>query len=352
MKKSVIILFLFILISCKEEKKYNTGHFIESVQNFEAVNTRFDDYNSTAPFIMHNYLLHFSSNRNSLGADFDIVGENMYMEWSKIDATLDIGTNRYDDRFAYLKPMFDSVNTSCNELGPFSLGYRKEISNSEIIWTDLMMYASDCSGNYDIKFIYSELHNNSVSSSYEIKPVQNIGFLNSAQNDLYPTFFGQDLYNYDLWGTDVSDIEKILFCSDRDGVYNLYEVNLPADSNLIRSLQSTNPVSIKKLSINSANDDKCPFVNGKLMVFTSNREGGYGGFDLYYSVYENGTWSAPVNFGEDINTEYDEYRPITLYYYDFDNNLMIFSSNRPGGKGGFDLYYVGINQMIKKQTVN
>jgi hypothetical protein len=53
-----------------------------------------------------------------------------------------------------------------------------------------------------------------------------------------------------------------------------------------------------------------------------------------------------TNFAE-VNSEYDEYRPITHYEYGFDNNLMIFSSNRPGGKGGFDLYYVGIPKSIK-----
>lgn len=105
-------------------------------------------------------------------------------------------------------------------------------------------------------------------------------------------------------------------------------------------------IESKEISVNSSYDDKCPFTNGKLMVFSSDRPGGFGGFDLYYSFYENGNWSEPVNFGDKINTEFDEYRPITLHYYDFDNNLMIFSSNRPGGMGGFDLYYTGIEQMI------
>jgi hypothetical protein len=83
---------------------------------------------------------------------------------------------------------------------------------------------------------------------------------------------------------------------------------------------------------------------GNTIVFTSNRPGGYGGFDLYYSVYSNGQWGKPVNFGNKINTAYDEYRPIATSIDGFDNNFMIFSSNRPGGKGGFDLYYVGIEK--------
>jgi hypothetical protein len=48
--------------------------------------------------------------------------------------------------------------------------------------------------------------------------------------------------------------------------------------------------------------------------------------------------------GEDINTEYDEYRPVVVSTKEegFLNDLMVYSSDRPGGKGGFDLYYVGI----------
>lgn len=79
------------------------------------------------------------------------------------------------------------------------------------------------------------------------------------------------------------------------------------------------------------------------MVFTSNRPGGYGGYDLYYSKWNGSHWSAPVNFGPSINTSYDEYRPILHRNMEYTNKLLIFSSNRPGGKGGFDLYRTGIS---------
>ena len=96
--------------------------------------------------------------------------------------------------------------------------------------------------------------------------------------------------------------------------------------------------------LSSEFDDKCPSITNNILVFTSNRAGGYGGYDLYYSYFENENWCEPVNLGSEINTEYDEYRPITNSLVNFENNMMIFSSNRPGGKGGFDLYYVGIRR--------
>ena len=51
------------------------------------------------------------------------------------------------------------------------------------------------------------------------------------------------------------------------------------------------------------------------MVFTSNRQGGFGGFDLWYSIFDGTEWSEPKNFGERINTEYDEYRPFCFGCY-------------------------------------
>lgn len=85
-----------------------------------------------------------------------------------------------------------------------------------------------------------------------------------------------------------------------------------------------------------------PFVYGDLLVFSSDRPGGFGGYDLYYSQKTANGWTVPINFGPKINSEFDEYRPVVSEQPEFSNRLMIFSSNRPGGLGGFDLYFVGI----------
>ncbi len=52
---------------------------------------------------------------------------------------------------------------------------------------------------------------------------------------------------------------------------------------------------------------------------------------------------TPINLGSNVNTEFDEFRPILINEgVDNEKNMMIFSSNRDGGYGGFDLYYVGV----------
>jgi len=352
MKKAALFLVLLLfLTSCPDARKYRTGYFQEEVVNFSDVNSEYDDYNMDSPFIETHSLFHFSSNRKSNGGNFDIVGTKMYIEWSKTEGTLTIREDLYEDWFDYLIPLFDSVNTPCNELGPYTLGYREE-NNTGIVWTDLLLYANDCTGDFDIKFVCYERIDSSGSQVITIQPPKEVSFINTEANELYPSFYGSGFYNFDVWGQDPGKIEKMLFCSDRCGNFDIFETNLPDSINIKRILNEDfnmepDSLAITPLALNSGSDDKCPYANGRLLVFASDRPGGYGGFDLYYSLYKNGTWSEPVNFGEEINSAYDEYRPVTLHHDQFANNLMIFSSNRPGGKGGFDLYHAGIAQMIR-----
>lgn len=76
--------------------------------------------------------------------------------------------------------------------------------------------------------------------------------------------------------------------------------------------------------------------NGDRLYFTSNRQGGLGGLDLYV-VYKNpdGTWSDPENLGDVINTPKDEKSP----FIHSDSRTLYFASNGHPGMGGYDIYY-------------
>lgn len=76
------------------------------------------------------------------------------------------------------------------------------------------------------------------------------------------------------------------------------------------------------------------------LYFSSNRPGGYGGRDLYVSYRKsNGTWSAAVNMGAAINTAGDELAP----YIHADNQTLYYTSDGLPGYGGSDLYVVRKN---------
>jgi len=81
-------------------------------------------------------------------------------------------------------------------------------------------------------------------------------------------------------------------------------------------------------------------ANGNLLIFSSNRQGGSGGKDLWYSVLkDNGTWSVPVNLGPKINTGGEEMSP----FIHFDGKSLYFASDGHPGMGGFDIYMVTMN---------
>ncbi len=76
-------------------------------------------------------------------------------------------------------------------------------------------------------------------------------------------------------------------------------------------------------------------LNKSMLLFVSDREGGYGGKDIWMiKKLENGSWSSPQNLGEPINTEYDEESP----YFHPDGKTLYFSSTGHSSIGGFDIF--------------
>ena len=80
--------------------------------------------------------------------------------------------------------------------------------------------------------------------------------------------------------------------------------------------------------------------NGIFIFKTANNSVNISG--NFLNDFKNGKWNSPVNFGPDVNTQYNETCPAIGYDRTFYNVYMIFSSDRPGGKGGYDLYFKGI----------
>lgn len=89
------------------------------------------------------------------------------------------------------------------------------------------------------------------------------------------------------------------------------------------------------ISTNEGNEH-CPAIlqDGQTLCFASMREGGYGGSDIWCSRPDgNGGWSAPVNQGPGINTANEEF-----HFTQDASGMVYFTSNRPGGQGGMDLW--------------
>jgi len=110
----------------------------------------------------------------------------------------------------------------------------------------------------------------------------------------------------------------------------------PEDSDLWMAYRNgenswTGMIRLDILNTNKA--EITPFLaSNDTLYFASNGFSGKGGFDIYYSINVDGNWQKPRPLN-DINTEYDE-----SDFVELPNNLAIFASNRPNGKGKLDLW--------------
>jgi outer membrane protein OmpA-like peptidoglycan-associated protein len=114
---------------------------------------------------------------------------------------------------------------------------------------------------------------------------------------------------------------------------------------LSKSKSSLNPVGVfiydlkRKKQIPFPYNDKNAFTSHvhvskdqRILWFASDREGGYGGIDIWYCTRNGFTWNEPINAGGLINTKGDEMYPF------HSNDNLFFTSNGHPGLGGYDVH--------------
>jgi PKD repeat protein len=94
----------------------------------------------------------------------------------------------------------------------------------------------------------------------------------------------------------------------------------------VRPFEYNNP----KYSITQPSISK----DGRYLFFVSDMPGGSGGSDIYMCESVNNKWNTPVNLGPNVNSVAKEVFPFM-----HPSGRLYFSSNRTGGTGGMDIYY-------------
>ena len=102
-------------------------------------------------------------------------------------------------------------------------------------------------------------------------------------------------------------------------------------------------------SVNTEDNERSPFIHpdGVSLYFASNGWEGLGGYDMYYTRVDDSRGQKPLNFGHPINTEGDEF----YFGIDTDGEKAYFSSNKYPSKGGMDIYEFDLYPAIKPQKV-
>lgn len=270
----------------------------------KGLNTPWDDYNAAKrPGLGQ---LVYSTNRGSQGGDLDVW--IAYVQWGQQPRA--IGEPR---------PYEPELMSLTDERGPLQLSTADFMASEGASSREALAFTSARDGGAGGLDLYWA----------QIGPpiVHRLEHLSSAANDAYlTTKFGDVIHPH------------VLFASDRGGAgYDIYEAAW--DSYQIGGP----PLYVRKVgALSSIADDNAPFVARQRdyvsadVVFASKRAGGLGGWDIWCSHYDGKTYASPVPIAI-ANTKYDEFRPSIA---DGNPQFLVFSSNRPGGVGGYDLYTV------------
>jgi len=152
-------------------------------------------------------------------------------------------------------------------------------------------------------------------SDYAFAPVNMGDSINSEKSEYYPSVtFDDSLLVFTKRGEGFR--EDFMQSTLRNGVFS--------KATLINGDINNEP---SKGAITVSSD-------GDWLIFAGNFHRGYGDFDLYISYATPQGWSEPENLGPNINSGYWDSSPCLSP----DNRVLYFSSNRPGGIGGKDLY--------------
>ncbi|TGK03166.1 OmpA family protein [Leptospira langatensis] len=207
-----------------------------------------------------------------------------------------------------VSPLKGEINTGLNEFG-ISLSQDGKI---------LYYYSKRQNSNYSD--LYKSVKNgDSWSKGVEIRE------LNSNFDDQSPYITG--------------DEKEIIFSSNRDGSieFQLASGRIGVSRDLYYSNFANGrwekPMPLPP-EVNTPEIEENPFLYGTFLLFTRYPFGKVAESDIYLSEFKNEAWTEAFALDKPINTEYAELAATVSR----DGKYLYFSSNRPGGYGGLDIY--------------
>jgi outer membrane protein OmpA-like peptidoglycan-associated protein len=138
-----------------------------------------------------------------------------------------------------------------------------------------------------------------------------------------------------------ADGNLLIFSSDRSGGQGGYDLFIAKKD---KNGKWGVPENLGAV-VNTSGNDMSPYfaADGKTLYFSSDGHKGLGGDDLFKTTLEKGTWTTPVNLGAPINTsQNDRYFTISA-----SGERAFFASNRAGGYGEQDIYQIEIAEELR-----
>ncbi len=263
-----------------------------------SINTSKSDY---APAFYGDGKIIFTSNRSNKNATYDKWNSNRY---SKLYVAVLDSTMQTDKA---------KVKSKCKS---YSSGAAYNKTNGELLFSTESFKKKNLVLQNGAKLPYQQLYSATFAEN-KAAHITPLAINNAAFSSAQPAIS--------------KDGKTLYFVSDKTGGFggtDLYTATKDANGNW---------GDVKNLGaeINSANDEKFPFIaEDGTLYFSSNKAGGLGGLDVYKTKFTGGKWTKPENLIAPINSAQDDF----AYIIDEKNKAGFFSSNRDGGMGEDDIY--------------
>ncbi len=266
-----------------------------------------------------------------------------------------------DNRFFEAYMMLGELQSKQRRFGEAAGNYQKAVSIDSSFYMPVyfsMATAEMMSGDYKKALVHFNIYLEQKTASAKnretaLKNVRNCKFaIEAVKNPVpfSPESVGNGINTTDdeYWPSIPADGQTMIFTRQARPVENgrLNRVGLE-DFYISHLSGNTWQTAVNAGSpLNSADNEGAQSLSsdGTYMFFTGcNRPGGLGSCDIFFSAYNRGKWTYPVDIGSPVNTSYWESQPSVSA----DDQMLFFSSNRPGGVGGKDLWFTRLNSNKK-----
>lgn len=294
MRNYFFSLLIIIGTTIQTKSQENTDSVDISITNLgKTVNTPYDEF---SPIISSDGLMMiFTSTRPILKEDIA----------KKVQGTENVYVSYYDDmiwKWSEARMLGETINQPGKNNSPIALSNDGQ---------RMLLYRGDPDGN-----IYESV----LLGDEWSEPIKLPEPINSSKHESSASIS--------------PDGRTIYFVSNRKGGQGKLDIWLCHQDNKGNWGKAENLGEI----INTSDDEEGVFIHpdGKSLYFSSKGHNTTGGFDIYKSIFENGSWSLPVNLGTEINTPEDD---------------LFFTLTADGKTGYYSTAYLG-NIKAKGTTVS
>lgn len=345
MKKILITLLTILLCSAvfaqgrlirKGDANYERGNYVAALNYYKKAESK---GSSDADMLARiGVCYYFMENYDKSGAYFEKAGKDNINETQLMFYGIIKQSNgNYEQALSLFKdakskgnsaPVLDNMISSCtwakannNKIEGISIEIEEYNINGPAMgirfWGDKVVFAANPENKKSLittpmDLYYASYGNNSIGRAFEL-----------AYNLIYP---------YREGGVCFADNNKTMYFTKEEmaggGEFILKIYQAKFDGSKWRDIEE---LPFNNSSYSCAYPTVSP--DGNIMVFSSDAQGGKGGFDLWVTQKVGDSWGNIINLA-DLNTETDESFP----YID-NNDILFFASKGHPGFGGYDIFY-------------